>query len=123
MFPSKHPMGEGDLAQSNVLMTGYGLGHGENVREYVLPTMEGGKLISKNGGNNPETDVDHAEVVRRARARGLHNYPSFKTPAEASAFAEREHGNVDAEGFLVKPQPKFPLSSGRRPLGSLLYRR
>jgi hypothetical protein len=91
IFPTRHPdVAHPDGSHSNVVMMGMGTATG---REYVIPTMVGGKQLS----------VREAEDT--ARAQGLHKYPSFKTPQEGEAWAAENHGNIGEDGFLKQKTP------------------
>lgn len=90
VFPTKHPMSK-DGRNSNVLLAGVNL----NGKEYVIPTMIDGKEVS----------IDEAVAV--AKKNGLDKYPSFKTPQEATAWAEANHSSINENGELVvKEAPK-----------------
>jgi hypothetical protein len=90
IFPTRHPnVKNADGSESNVVMMGHGT---ETGREYVIPTMVEGRRL------------EPREAVKVARAQGIHNYPSFKTPQEGEAWAQANHGNIDEEGFLRKPK-------------------
>lgn len=105
VFPTRHPMGEGDLSRSNVLMAGVNL----SGREYVVPTMVDGKKLPIK------------EAVGVARANGISNYPSFDSPEASTEFAQREHGNVGEDGFLKpKPRPSIVAEALRRNRSPLL---
>jgi hypothetical protein len=82
IFPTKHPM----VDNSNVLMTGVAVGD----REYVIPTMVDGKKLN----------VRDAVII--AKQHGLDKYPSFSSRKDADLFAEKYHGSIDENGFLIE---------------------
>jgi hypothetical protein len=85
LFPTKHPYVKNkDGSSSNVVLAGFNI----DGKEYVIPTMVGGEKLS------------NKEAIAVAKSHGLENYPSFATPNEASAFAEKIHGSVDENGAL-----------------------
>jgi hypothetical protein len=85
-FPTKHP----HVNNSNVLMAGVGLD-----KERVIPTMVGGEKLS----------LDDAIMV--AEKHGLKNYPSFRSPAAATRWAELNHGRITPEGEVDYAPPSL----------------
>ena len=84
VFPTKHP----HVDNSNVLMVGVGFD-----RERVIPTMVGGEKLSLD------------EAIGVAEKHGLKNYPSFRSPAEATRWAEINHGRITPEGEVDYSAP------------------
>lgn len=86
VFPTEHPpVRNGDGSGSNVMLGGFNI----DGREYVIPTMVGGKQLTEE------------EAVTIAKKQGLDKYPSFATPQEATAWAQANHDKIDPNGYLI----------------------
>lgn len=91
VFPTRHPMVKNkDGSGSNVVLKSWNFGAESGGKEVVIPTMVGGKQL---------TD---AEAIAIARKHGLDKYMQFDTVAEANAWAEENHGNINANGELTQ---------------------
>jgi hypothetical protein len=82
IFPTKHPI----AGKSNVLMAGVTVGD----KEYVIPTMVDGKKLNIR------------DALTIAQQHGLDKYPSFSSRKDADLFAEKYHGSIDENGFLIE---------------------
>jgi len=89
-FPTRHPVVprlDGEMGGSNVVLSGFTFELEDGiVREFLIPTMVGGKQLSDE------------EAIAVAEEHGLGNYPSFAEPGEASAWAEANHHLIDESG-------------------------
>ena len=89
-FPTRHPIVprlDGAPGGSNVVLSGFTFELEDgSVREYLIPTMVGGKQLSDD------------EAIAVAEQHGLDRYPSFAEPGEASAWAEANHHLIDESG-------------------------
>lgn len=95
-FPTSHPYVENkDGSRSNVLLSGFNI----NGREYVIPTMVGGKMLS------PQ------EAVSVAKSYGLSKYPSFATREEADKFALKYHSMIGEDGKVLKKSVSSSIQS------------
>jgi hypothetical protein len=100
VFPTRHPLAnraDGAAGSSNVVIAGVNI---DGV-EYNIPTMVDGVQLS----------LKEAQQV--AIENGLENYPSFDSPEEASAWAEKNHGNINANGELMTAKPRSNTPTSR----------
>jgi len=90
-FPTSHPsVKNDDGSKSNVLLGGYEI----NGKEYVIPTMVGGKKLTPK------------QAVAVARKNGLENYPSFDSVEAGEKFAQKYHSKFGEDGKLIdQPAP------------------
>lgn len=88
-FPTNHPT----VGDSNVLLMGVNL----EGKEYVIPTMVGGKKLSED------------DAITIAREEGLDNYPSFDTVDAATKWAEANHSRINKDGSFL-PEGAFKSS-------------
>jgi hypothetical protein len=97
-FPTRHPMVKNDDgSKSNVVLSSFWFEKEETGtnggKEIVIPTMVDGKPL------------EDEEAIAIAREHGLDKYPQFGGTREeaeeaASKWAEKNHGNIDANGRL-----------------------
>ena len=81
-------------------------------REYVIPTLLGGKQASVE------------EAIKAAKAHGLDKFPSFDTPEQASAYAEQRTNQLGAQDATapvkapdVAPAPPIGADVTAPPVG------
>jgi len=89
-FPTdNHPIVarlDGAPGGSNVVLKGFTFEVGGIEKEYLIPTMVGGKQLSDE------------QAVEIAQTHGIHRYPSFPVGGAASAWAQRNHDKIDERG-------------------------
>ncbi len=75
------------MGNSNVVLAGFAFELEDGtVREFLIPTMVGGKQLSDE------------EAIAVAKEHGLGSYPSFAERGEARAWAEANHHLIDENG-------------------------
>ena len=90
LFNLYSPMGgvdNSDGSRSTIYQAGVNI----DGKEYNIPTVYGGKILP----------VDQA--VERARAQGMHNFPSYSTPEEAEARYQQMHKFMERD--MPQPDP------------------
>ena len=100
-FPTQHPYVQNpDGSYSNVKLKGFEF----DGREYVIPTMVGGK------------DLSDEQAVAVAKRHGLEKYPNFATIEEANQWAEANHARIPSPNALPTTGREAPVMSQAEPL-------
>ena len=95
VFPTEHPMVKNkDGSVSNVILSGEDILTPDGKYSYTVafPTMINGKPYSKD------------EAFEIAKKQGLDKYPRFDSVKAMNDWAKENHGNIDENGYLVKPR-------------------
>ena len=93
-----------DGSVSNVILSGEDILTPDGKYSYTVafPTMINGKPYSKE------------EAFEIAKKQGLDKYPKFKSVKAMNDWAEKNHGNIDEKGYLVKPRKS--IQAKRKPM-------
>lgn len=100
VFPTKHPFVKNpDGSVSNVILSGEDVMNEAGLYDHTIafPTMVNGVKYTKD------------EAYHIANGEGLEKYPRFNSVKEMNNWAEKNHGNIDQDGVLIRPLNQMPI--------------